>query len=112
MGVVWKARDNHLDRFLALKVLPADKVVDAERMRRFVQEAKAASALNHPNIIHIYDVAETDGVPFIAMEYVAGKTLDEIIGRKGLRVNDVLGYGVQIADALDKAHSAGIIHRD
>src|SRR5215472_9323117 len=112
MGVVWKARDNHLDRFVAVKVLPADKVIDAERMRRFVQEAKAASALNHPNIIHIYDIAETEGEPFIAMEYVAGKTLDRLIGRKGLRVNEVLRYGVQIADALDKAHSAGIIHRD
>src|SRR5215470_14480518 len=100
MGVVWKARDTHLDRFVALKVLPADKVVDGERMRRFVQEAKAASALNHPNIIHIYDVAETDGVPFIAMEYVAGKTLDKLIGRKGLRLGDSLKYAVQISDAL------------
>jgi Tol biopolymer transport system component len=112
MGVVWKARDNHLDRFIALKVLPADKVADGERMRRFVQEAKAASALNHPNIIHIYDVAETDGVPFIAMEYVAGKTLSEIIGRKGLRLNETLKYAAQIADALARAHSAGIVHRD
>src|SRR5712691_5620450 len=68
MGVVWKARDTHLDRFVAVKVLPPEKIVDAERMRRFVQEAKAASALNHPNIIHIYDIAETDGVLFIAME--------------------------------------------
>jgi serine/threonine protein kinase len=112
MGAVWKARDNHLDRFIALKILPPDKVADRERMRRFMQEAKAASALNHPNIIHIYDVTETDGVRFIAMEYVAGKTLGEIIGRKGLRVNEVLRYGVQIADALEKAHFAGIIHRD
>jgi serine/threonine protein kinase len=112
MGVVWKARDNHLDRFVALKVLPSDKVVDGERMRRFVQEAKAASALNHPNIIHIYDVAETDGVPFIAMEYVAGKTLGEIIGRKGLRLNETLKFAIQIADALARAHNAGTIHRD
>src|SRR5260370_18778024 len=112
MGVVWKARDTHLDRFVALKVLPPEKVVDAERMRRFVQEAKAASALNHPNIIHIYDIAETDGVPFIAMEYVAGKTLDQFIGRKGMQVAGLLRYAVQIADALAKAHSAGIIHRD
>jgi serine/threonine protein kinase len=112
MGVVWKARDTHLDRFVAVKVLPADKVADAERLRRFVQEAKAASALNHPNIIHIYDIAETDGEPFIAMEYVAGKTLREMIGRKGMQLNEVLKYAVQIADALARAHSAGIIHRD
>jgi serine/threonine protein kinase len=112
MGVVWKARDTHLDRFVALKVLPPEKVVDAERMRRFVQEAKAASALNHPNIVHVYDIAETDGVPFIAMEYVPGKTLDQLIGRKGMHVAEVLRYTVQIADALAKAHSAGIIHRD
>jgi len=72
MGVVWKARDNHLDRFVILKVLPAEKLADGDRIRRFVQEGKAASALNHPNIIHIYDIAETDAVPFIAMEYVAG----------------------------------------
>ena len=83
MGVVWKARDTHLDRFVALKVLPPEKVVDAERMRRFVQEAKAASALNHPNIVHIYDIAEADGAPFIAMEYVAGKTLDQFESAPG-----------------------------
>src|SRR6476619_5788716 len=112
MGVVYKARDSHLDRFVAIKVLPPEKVADPERKRRFVQEAKAASALNHPNIIHIYDIAEADGIPFIAMEYVAGKTLGEITGRKGLRVAVALRYGVQIAEALDKAHSAGIIHRD
>src|SRR5437867_1860855 len=112
MGIVWKARDTHLDRFVAIKILPPDKVSDPERKRRFVQEAKAASSLNHPNIIHIYDIAESDGAAFIAMEYVLGKTLGELIGRKGLRVNDVLRYAVQIAGALDKAHSAGIIHRD
>src|SRR5207244_78231 len=112
MGVVYKARDTHLDRFVAIKVLPPEKVADADRKRRFVQEAKAASALNHPNIVHIYDIAEADGVQFIAMEYVAGKTLGELIGRKGLRLNEALKYAVQIADALAKAHSAGIIHRD
>ena len=112
MGVVYKARDAHLDRFVAIKVLPPEKVADPERMRRFVQEAKAASALNHPNIIHIYDIAETDSVLFIAMEYVAGKTLDQLIGRKGLRLNETLRYAIQIADALVKAHVAGIVHRD
>jgi Tol biopolymer transport system component/predicted Ser/Thr protein kinase len=112
MGVVWKARDTHLDRFVAVKVLPAEKLKDAERQRRFVQEAKSASALNHPNIVHIYDIAEADGTPFIAMEYVAGKTLDQTIGRKGLRLSETLKYAVQIADALEKAHAAGIVHRD
>src|SRR5438445_4361958 len=112
MGVVYKARDTHLDRFVAIKVLPPEKVADPERKRRFVQEAKAASALNHPNIVHIYDIAEADGIQFIAMEYVPGKTLDQMIGRKGLRLNETLKYAVQIADALSKAHSAGIVHRD
>ncbi len=112
MGVVYKARDAHLDRFVAIKVLPPEKVADPERKRRFVQEAKAASALNHPNIVHIYDIAEADGIQFIAMEYVPGKTLDQMIGRKGLRLNETLKCAVQIADALAKAHSAGIVHRD
>src|SRR6266852_2567122 len=112
MGAVWKARDTRLDRFVALKTLPAEKLADEDRRRRFVQEAKAASALNHPNIVHIYDIADADAVPFIAMEYVAGKTLDQLIGRKGLRVGESLKYAVQIADALARAHSAGIIHRD
>jgi eukaryotic-like serine/threonine-protein kinase len=112
MGVVWKARDAHLDRFVALKTLSTERLADAERKRRSVQEAKAASALNHPNIVHIYDIAEVDGVQFISMEYVPGKTLDQLIGRKGLRLNEALKYGVQIADALAQAHSAGIIHRD
>jgi Tol biopolymer transport system component/tRNA A-37 threonylcarbamoyl transferase component Bud32 len=112
MGVVYKARDLHLDRFLALKLLPPERVADPERKRRFVQEAKAASALNHPNIVHIYELGEFEGAQFIAMEYVEGKTLDQLIGRKGLRLNDALKSAVQIADALSKAHSAGIIHRD
>jgi len=112
MGVVYKARDTHLDRFVAIKVLPPEKVADPERKLRFVQEAKAASALNHPNIIHLYDIAEADGVQFIAMEYVAGETIEQMIGRKGLRLNAALKCAVQIADALAKAHSAGIIHRD
>src|SRR5512132_2037357 len=85
MGVVYKARDTHLDRFVAIKVLPPEKVADPERQRRFVQEAKAASALNHPNIVHVYDITSDGGVDFIAMEYVAGKTLDQVIPRKGMR---------------------------
>jgi len=112
MGIVYKARDTHLDRFVAIKVLPAEKVADAERKRRFVQEAKAASALNHPNIVHVYDIDQSEGTDFIAMEYVEGKTLDQRIGHRGLRLNDALKCAVQIADALAKAHSAGIVHRD
>jgi len=90
MGVVYKAEDTHLDRFVGIKVLPPEKVAAPERKRRFVQEAKAASALNHPNIVHMYDIAEADGTQFIAMEYVPGKTLDQMIGRKGLRLNETL----------------------
>jgi Tol biopolymer transport system component len=112
MGAVWKARDTRLERFVAIKTLPAEKLTDPERRRRFVQEAKAASALNHPNIVHVYDIADADAVPFIAMEYVPGKTLDQLIGRKGLRLNETLKYAIQIADALARAHAAGIVHRD
>ncbi len=112
MGVVYKAQDTHLNRSVALKVLPTEKVADPDRKHRFVQEAKAASALNHPNIITIHDIDQTAGTDFIAMEYVSGKTLDELIPRKGMRLSLALKYAVQIADALAKAHSAGIIHRD
>jgi Tol biopolymer transport system component/predicted Ser/Thr protein kinase len=112
MGVVYKARDTHLDRLVAIKVLPAEKVADLERKRRFVQEAKAASALNHPNIITIHDIASANGIDFIVMEYVQGKTLDALVPRKGLRLNETLKLAIQMADALAKAHSAGIIHRD
>jgi Tol biopolymer transport system component/tRNA A-37 threonylcarbamoyl transferase component Bud32 len=112
MGVVYKARDTRLDRFVALKVLPADKVSDPERKRRFIQEAKAASALNHPNIITIYDIDQADGIDFIAMEYVEGKTLDRLIPRNGMRLGEVLKNAIQIAGALTRAHAAGIVHRD
>ncbi len=112
MGEVYKARDTRLDRFVAIKVLPADKLADPERKRRFVQEAKAASALNHPNIVTIYDIGSENGVDFIAMEFVAGKTLDETIPLGGLRIAEALKYAVQAADALAKAHAAGIVHRD
>ena len=112
MGVVCKARDTHLDRFVALMILPPERIADAERKRRFVQEAKAASALNHPNIIHVYDIAEADGIEFIAMEYVQGKTLERFVGVKGLGINEALGYAVQIADGLAKVNAAGIVHRD
>ena len=112
MGVVYKARDTHLDRFVAIKALPPERVADPERKRRFIQEAKAASALNHPNIITIHDIDQADGVDYMAMEYVAGKMLDELIPRKGMRLSLALKYAVQIADALARAHGAGIIHRD
>src|SRR6266571_5466145 len=112
MGVVYKAMDTHLDRLAAVKVLPREKVADADRKRRFVQEAKAASALNHPNIVTIHDIDSADGIDFIAMEFVAGKALDRLIPRHGLRLNEVLKYSVQITDALVAAHKAGIVHRD
>ena len=112
MGVVYRARDTHLDRFVALKVLPPERVSDVERQRRFVQEAKAASALNHPNIVTIHDIATDQGVTFMAMELIEGKTLTEAIPRQGLRLGEALNYAVQVADGLAKAHQAGIIHRD
>jgi len=112
MGVVYKARDTHLDRLVAIKVLPAEKVADPERRHRFVQEAKAASALNHPNIITIYDITQADGLDFIVMEHVEGKTLDALIPRTGMRLGEVLKTSVQIARALAAAHGRGIIHRD
>jgi Tol biopolymer transport system component/predicted Ser/Thr protein kinase len=112
MGVVYKARDIHLDRFVAVKILPPEKVVDPERKRRFVQEAKAASALSHPNIIHVYDIDQADDIDYIAMEYVAGKRLDQLIPWHGMPLTDVLKCAVQIADALAAAHGAGIVHRD
>ena len=112
MGIVYKARDLHLNRFVALKILPAEWVADPDRKLRFIQEAKTASSLNHPNIVTIHDIAEEGGTDFIVMEYVSGKTVDQRIGRWGLRVSDTLKYAVQVADALAKAHSAGVIHRD
>jgi serine/threonine protein kinase len=112
MGVVYKARDTHLNRTVAIKVLPHDKVADPERKQRFVQEAKAASALNHPNIVTVHDIRADSGVDFIVMEYAEGRTLDQIIPAKGLGIGQALRYGVQIADALARAHEAGIVHRD
>ena len=112
MGVVYKGLDTHLDRSVAVKILPPESVADLERRRRFSQEAKAASALNHPNIITVYDISNTDGVDFIAMEYVEGRTLDQVIGHRRMPLKQVFGYATQIADALGKAHAAGIIHRD
>jgi serine/threonine protein kinase/dipeptidyl aminopeptidase/acylaminoacyl peptidase len=112
MGTVYKALDTHLQRPVAIKVLPPEIVLDRERRARFVQEARAASALNHPNIVTIHDIDQVGGTDFIAMEYVEGKTLGELIPRKGMRLKDTLKYSMQIADALAAAHAAGIVHRD
>ena len=106
------ARDSRLDRFVAIKVLPPELMADPDRKKRFVQEAKAASRLNHPNIITIHDIGQVDGLDYIAMEYVAGKTLDELIPRKGMPLKEALPIAIQIADALAAAHGAGIVHRD
>jgi len=112
MGVVYKAHDTRLDRFVALKLLPSERLADSDHKRRFVREAKAASALNHPNIITIHDILPATGFDVIVMEYVAGEPLDHMIGRARLSVDQTLDYGIQIADALAKAHAAGIVHRD
>jgi predicted Ser/Thr protein kinase len=112
MGVVYKAEDTVLGRLVALKFLPEELAQDHKFLERFQREARAASALNHPNIIVIHDIDEAEGVHFIAMEYVAGKTLDRLIARRGLRVNEALKYAVQMAAALAKAHAVGIVHRD
>ena len=112
MGVVYKARDTHLDRFVAIKILPAGKVADADRRRRFVQEARIASALDHPNIITIFDIEQEDGGDYIVMEYLSGSTLRELITAGGMEWKAALRHAIAIADALAAAHRAGIIHRD
>jgi serine/threonine protein kinase len=112
MGVVYKALDTHLDRPVAIKIISPDKMADPERKRRFVLEAKAASALHHPNIVVIHDIASDQGCDFMVMEFVDGQSLDRLIGRRGLKLDQALGYAVQIADGLARAHAAGIIHRD
>ncbi len=112
MGVVYRARDTHLDREIALKILTPEKLLDPDRKRRFVQEAKAASGLNHPNIVVIHDIGVAEGVTFIAMEYVQGRTLNELIRGGRITLTEILRYGVQIADALTAAHRSRIIHRD
>jgi eukaryotic-like serine/threonine-protein kinase len=112
MGVVYKARDKRLERLVAIKVLSAKAVSNRERELRFVQEAKSASALNHPNIITVHEIDTTGEIAFIAMEYVDGRTLEQLIPRRGMQLAEALNYAVQIADALAAAHAAGIIHRD
>ena len=111
MGEVYLARDPRLDRTVALKILPGELAADPDRMQRFTREAKAASALNHPNVATIYDVGESDGISFIAMEHVEGETLLARISRR-MTPPEVVDIGVQAADALDVAHAKGITHRD
>lgn len=112
MGEVYLAQDTMLDRKIALKILPEDLAIDSERMRRFVQEAKAASALNHPNIITIYEIGEAANKHFIAAEYIEGETLHSRLNNGPMSLNSVLDVGVQIASALQAAHEAKITHRD
>ncbi len=116
MGIVYKAHDKRLDRHVAIKILPADAVADPERKRRFVHEARAASALNHPNIVTIHDISsgELDGQPvdFIVMEFVEGRTLADCIGDAALALETAVEYAVQISSAMAAAHNAGIVHRD
>lgn len=112
MGVVYQAEDTRLRRAAAIKFLPEELSDDPRALDRFEREARAASALNHPNICAVYEVDGHKGVRFIAMEYVLGKSLDQLIAPSGLPVHDVLNYAAQIADALAEAHSAGIVHRD
>ena len=112
MGEVYLATDTRLDRSVALKVLPPALARDPDRMERFDREARAASALNHPNVAHIYEIGETNGIHFLAMEFIEGEPLDRRIAGKPLPVQDIAGIGRQIAAALDAAHAKGIVHRD
>jgi serine/threonine protein kinase/TolB-like protein/Tfp pilus assembly protein PilF len=112
MGEVYLAEDTRLDRKVALKLLPEQFTRDEERVRRFVQEAKAASALNHPNIITIHEIGQTEDRHYIATEFIEGETLRDKLSRGPLTVNETLGVGIQVAGALDAAHKAGVIHRD
>jgi serine/threonine-protein kinase len=112
MGEVYLAQDTKLDRKVAIKVLPAEVAANQDRMRRFVQEAKAAAALNHPNIAHVYEIGETDGLNFIAMEFIDGQTLRQLISGSHTDLAKLIRYLQHAAEGLAKAHAAGIVHRD
>src|SRR5262245_28821778 len=112
MGVVYRARDTRLSRRVALKVLPPELVRDESRRRRFLQEARAAAAVNHPAIVPIYEIEEDGDVTFIVMEYVEGSTVRQLVARGELDLSSAVEVAIQVAEALARAHQAGVVHRD